>query len=75
MASVVGAIALIARIHWRNRPIPRAATLLLLVGSAVVAGMMVYTAWLDGRIRHTEVRPGTTIEDAIRIEPPPARYR
>jgi glucan phosphoethanolaminetransferase (alkaline phosphatase superfamily) len=75
VASIVGAIALIALIRWRVRPIPRAATLLLLVGNVVVAGMMAYTAWLGGRIRHTEVRSGATIEDAIRIEPPPARQR
>lgn len=75
VASVVGVIALSALFRWRIRPIPRGATLLLLVGNVVVAGMMVYTAWLGGRIRHSEVRPGATIEDAIRIEPPPARER
>lgn len=70
-ASVVGVVALIVLVRWRNLPIPRAATLVLLLGNVVVAGMMVYTALLGGRIRHTEVRPGATIEDAIRIEAPP----
>lgn len=73
VASIVGLVALIALVRWRNRPVPRAATLVLLFGNLVVAGMMAYTALLGGRIRHTEVRPGATIEDAIRIEPPRQR--
>ena len=73
VASVVGALALIVLVWWRSRPIPRVATLVLLLGSVIVSGMMAYTALLGGRIRHSEVRTGTTIEDAIKVEPPPAR--
>ena len=71
VASIVGVLALAALVRWRDRTVPRAATLVLLLGNVVVAGMMAYTALLGGRIRHTEVRSGATIQDAIRIEPPP----
>ena len=70
VASIVGVLALIVVVRWRNGAIPRAATLVLLLGNVVVAGMMVYTALLGGQIRHTEIRTGATIDDAIRIEPP-----
>jgi hypothetical protein len=73
VASIVGLLALVALLRWRTRAIPRAATLVLLVGNVVVAGMMAYTALLGGRIRHSEVRSGATIEDAIKIEPVPQR--
>lgn len=73
VASVVGLAALIALVRWRSRPIPRAATLVLFIGSVVVSGMMAYTAYIGGQIRHTEVRPGATIQDALKVEPAPIR--
>lgn len=72
-ASILGVLALAALVRWRRVPVPRGATLVALVGSAVVSGMMAYTALLGGRIRHTEVRPGATPADATVIEPPRAR--
>jgi hypothetical protein len=39
--------------------------------SAIVFGMMAYTALLGGRVRHTEVRPGATPADAAIVEPRP----
>jgi hypothetical protein len=68
-AIVVGVLALGALVRWRRDPIPQAGALGSLVGAAVVSGMMAYTALLGGRVRHTEVRPGTTAADAATIEP------
>ena len=72
-ASVVGVLAIGLLVVWRNRVIPVGATLLVLLGNVIVSGMMVYTALLGGQIRHTEVRPGATPDDAVKIEAPPAR--
>ncbi|HSQ31865.1 MAG TPA: hypothetical protein VLN49_18530 [Gemmatimonadaceae bacterium] len=73
VAGIVGALALGALILWRNRAIPLGGALVLLLGNLIVSGMMVYTALLGGQIRHTEVRPGATPEDAVKIEAPRAR--
>lgn len=35
---------------------------ILLVGSVVSAGMFSYTAYLGGQIRHTEIRPDTSVQ-------------
>ena len=72
-ASVVGLLAIGALVVWRSRVVPVGATLLVLLGNVIVSGMMVYTALLGGRIRHTEVRPGATPNDAVKIEAPPVR--
>jgi uncharacterized membrane protein len=72
-AGVVGLVAIGALVRWRRAPIPRGATYGVLVGAAVVTGMMVYTGLLGGRVRHTEVRPGATPSDATFIEPKPTR--
>jgi hypothetical protein len=73
VASIVGLLAIGVLVVWRNRVVPLGATLLMLLGNLIVSGMMVYTALLGGQIRHTEVRPGATPEDAVKIEAPPAR--
>jgi hypothetical protein len=72
-AGLLGLVALGALIRWRRSPVPRGAALGITAGTALVAGMMAYTGLLGGRIRHTEVRPGATADDALRIEPRRAR--
>ena len=68
-ASVVGVLALIFLVRARRTPPSRGATYTALAGTAVVTGMMAWTALLGGRVRHTEVRPGATEADALKIEP------
>jgi len=68
-ASVVGVLALIFLVRARRTPPSRGATYTALAGAAVVSGMMAWTALLGGRVRHTEVRPGATEADALKIEP------
>ncbi|HZK79035.1 MAG TPA: hypothetical protein VFC35_09005, partial [Gemmatimonadaceae bacterium] len=69
LAGVLGVLALGALVKWRNKPVPRSATLVMLAGTAFVSGAMVYTGLLGGEIRHTEVRPGAVSADAMTIEP------
>jgi hypothetical protein len=73
LAGVLGALSLGALVRWRRRPIPASATLVAVLATAFVGGAMVYTGLLGGRVRHTEVRPGATAEDAKTIEPPRQR--
>lgn len=68
-SAVLGVLALGALVRWRSAPIPRGATLVVLVGTAAVTGMMAYTGLLGGRVRHTEIRPGATPADASVVEP------
>jgi len=68
-ASVVGVLALIGLVRYRRAPLTKGATYTALAGAAVVTGMMAWTALLGGRVRHTEVRPGATEADALKIEP------
>ena len=68
-ASIVGVLALIALVRFRRAPVSRGATYTMLAGAAIVSGMMAWTALLGGRVRHTEVRPGATEADALKIEP------
>ena len=68
-AAIVGALALGALVRWRRTPVPRGATLVMLLGTAVVSGAMAYTGLLGGRVRHTEVRPGAVPSDATTVEP------
>ena len=68
-ASIVGVLALIALVRYRRTGLTRGATYTMLAGAAVVSGMMAWTAQLGGRVRHTEVRPGATEADAVKIEP------
>lgn len=72
-SAAVGVLALLILLRWRRTPIPGGASLVALLGSAVVAGMMGYVGLLGGRIRHTEVRPGATAADAAVVEPPRQR--
>jgi hypothetical protein len=69
VAGVVGALALGALVRWRRTPVPAGATHVILVGAAVVSGLMAYTGLLGGRVRHTEVRPGAVPADAMIVEP------
>jgi glucan phosphoethanolaminetransferase (alkaline phosphatase superfamily) len=71
VSGVVGAIALIVIARWRKTVLPRSAGVWSLAFSAIVFGMMAYTALLGGRVRHTEVRPGATPADAAIVEPRP----
>jgi uncharacterized membrane protein len=73
LADILGVLALIALVRWRRRPIPASATLAALLATAFVGGAMVYTGFLGGQVRHTEVRPGATAADALTIEPPRPR--
>jgi len=68
-SAIVGVLALVALVRWRRAPLQYGATLTALAGAAVVSGMMAWTALLGGRVRHTEVRPGATEADALKIEP------
>jgi hypothetical protein len=68
-AGIVGVIALVVLVRWRRTPLPNGATFTALAGAAIVSGMMAWTALLGGRVRHTEVRPGATEADAMKIEP------
>ena len=68
-ASIVGVLALIFLVRARRTPVTRGPTYTALAGAAVVTGMMAWTALLGGRVRHTEVRPGATEADALKIEP------
>ena len=72
-AGIMGVLALGALVRWRRIPIPGGATLVALIGTVVVSGLMVYTGLLGGRVRHTEVRPGSVPADAMTIEPPRTR--
>ena len=72
-AGIVGVLALGALIRWRRAPIPRGATVVGLIATAFAAGSMVYTGFLGGRVRHTEVRPGAKASDAMIVEPPRQR--
>ena len=73
LGGVLGALALIALIRWRSQPVPTGVTHAALLATAFVAGAMIYTGLLGGRIRHTEIRPGATTGDALIVEPPRQR--
>ena len=73
IAGVVGVLALGSLMRWRRKPMPGNATLVILVGTAVLGGAMIYTGLLGGRVRHTEIRSGAVKADAMTIEPPRER--
>jgi uncharacterized membrane protein len=74
LASAILAVAAIGvLIRWRRTPVPGSATLVILIGTAIVSGLMAYTGLLGGQVRHSEVRPGAVPGDATVIEPPRAR--
>lgn len=70
---VLGVVALAALVRWRRAPVPRGATMAITIGTLALSGLMGYVGLLGGRIRHTEVRPGSSISDAMKVEPPRAR--
>ncbi|HEX6576264.1 MAG TPA: hypothetical protein VF042_14955 [Gemmatimonadaceae bacterium] len=76
LAAALGLVSIFALYKWRKQPVPNGLTIVMILASAFVSGAMVYTGLLGGRIRHTEVRAGSTAEDALKIEPrrqrPPA---
>ena len=73
LAAVLGAVSIGALVKWKRKPVPGGLTVVMLLASAFVGGAMVYTGLLGGRIRHTEIRPGATKNDATVIEPRPER--
>jgi uncharacterized membrane protein len=73
LAVALGVLSLGALVRWRRRPIPAGVALAAVLATAFVGGAMVYTGLLGGQVRHTEVRPGATKEDATAIEPPRQR--
>jgi uncharacterized membrane protein len=73
LGGVLGVLALVALVRWRRQPVPARVTLAAVLATAFVGGVFVYTGLLGGQIRHTEVRPGATAADAMKIEPPPPR--
>jgi hypothetical protein len=75
VGGLVGVLALGALVRWRRKPVPGNATVVMLVGTVAVCGLMVYTGLLGGEVRHTEVRPGAVKADAMTIEPPRQRPR
>jgi hypothetical protein len=72
-AGVLGLAALVVLYRARQAPVPRGAAMGVLVGAVVVSGLMAQVGLLGGQIRHTEVRPGATKEDALFVEPPRVR--
>jgi uncharacterized membrane protein len=75
VGGLVGVLALGALVRWRRKPVPGNATVVMLVGTVAVSGLMIYTGLLGGQVRHTEVRPGAVKADAMTIEPPRQRPR
>ncbi|MEO5816908.1 MAG: hypothetical protein ABIT20_16685 [Gemmatimonadaceae bacterium] len=73
IGGVVGVLALGGLLRWRRTPVPAGAALVMLLGTAFLSGAMAYTGLLGGRVRHTEVRPGSVPADAMTIEPPRVR--
>lgn len=73
IAGVAGVLALGGLVRWRRAPVPTGATVVMLVLTAFLSGAMAYTGLLGGRVRHTEVRPGSVPADAMTIEPPRQR--
>jgi len=73
LGGALGVLALGGLVRWRRQPVPASATLVAVLATAFVGGVMVYTGLLGGQIRHTEVRPGATAADAMKIEPPRQR--
>jgi crotonobetainyl-CoA:carnitine CoA-transferase CaiB-like acyl-CoA transferase len=60
LTALLGTVAL-ALLIWRRRSdIPRVAAVSLLVAAIGVFGVLAYTANTGGKIRHTELRDGTT---------------
>jgi uncharacterized membrane protein len=54
----VGVLALAALVAFRRRALPRWVTVGGLLLALVAGGLMGYTGYLGGQIRHTEVRAG-----------------
>jgi uncharacterized membrane protein len=73
LGGALGVLALGGLVRWRRQPVPASATLVAVLATAFVGGVMVYTGLLGGQVRHTEVRPGATAADAMKIEPPRQR--
>ncbi len=71
-AVVLGVLALAALVRWRRSAVPRSAGHLITLGALALSLLMAYVGLLGGRIRHTEVRPGAGLTDAVTIEPPRA---
>lgn len=59
---VLGVAALGLLVMFRQRRLPRWATLATLVAALLVAGVMGWTANLGGQIRHTEIRPSAAAD-------------
>ncbi|MDB4906099.1 MAG: hypothetical protein JWO05_883 [Gemmatimonadetes bacterium] len=75
VGGLLGVLALAALVRWRRNPIPARAAHAMTLATVVVGALMAYVGLLGGRIRHTEVRPGAGITDAMTVEPPRTRAR
>jgi uncharacterized membrane protein len=71
--ALLGVLALATLVRWRRTPVPARAAHVLTLGTVIVGGLMGYVGLLGGRIRHTEVRPGASLTDAMTVEPPRVR--
>jgi uncharacterized membrane protein len=59
-----GAAALAALAVFRRHPLPRWVAAGGLVAALAVGGLMGYTGYLGGQVRHTEVRPDAAVANA-----------
>jgi hypothetical protein len=73
LGDILGVLALGALFRWRRRPIPGGVTAVAVLTTAFVGGAFIYTGLTGGRIRHSEIRPGSTPADALIVEPPRQR--
>jgi hypothetical protein len=60
----VGAIALGTLYYFRRRALPRAFTMVLMLLAFVPFGALAWTAYVGGKIRHTEIYPVGAAESA-----------
>jgi hypothetical protein len=73
VAVIVGIAGIAALARYRHGMLPNGARTGFTLATVVLFGLMGYVGLLGGRVRHTEVRPGATKEDAMIVEPPRQR--
>ena len=65
--TTVGALAVIALVAYRRRPIPRVVIVSAIAAVVASIGVVGYTANLGGQIRHTEIRAGASAASAAAV--------